>query len=110
MRKICTGYSCYYNIKYMHSGTIIQGKYKSKLIANPEYLQTVVNYIHLNPYGIEEPDMNNQAKRDHMYEALGASAKYEYSSFQDYLGIRRSQSVVLSTEVRPPYSFPIFPA
>lgn len=90
MHKLCTGYSMYYNKKYDHSGTIWQGPYKEK-IADDEigYVCTLLNYIHLNPYGIKEPDMNKDARKEHFYEAWQYSINYEYSSLKDYLSEAR---------------------
>ena len=106
MRKLCTGYSMYYNVKYKHSGTIFQGKYKSKTVTDDAYFQVLLNYVHLNPFGIEEPDLMKSAYSEHLKEAFECSKKYEYSSLKDYLGENRSQGIIL-TQVRPVcYFFP----
>ena len=95
MHKLCTSYVMYYNKKYNHSGTIFQGQYKSKLIDSDEYLRYLIQYIHLNPYGIEESDLARPAKLEHIDEAIEYSRKYEYSSFKDYLGEKRPQNSIL---------------
>ncbi len=100
MRKLCTGYSMYYNKKYKHSGTIFQGKYKSKSVIDDVYFQVLMNYVHLNPFGIEEPMLMKSTYTEHFKEAFAASSKYEYSSLKDYLGENRPQKVILA-EVRP---------
>jgi putative transposase len=97
LQKLCTGYSMYYNIKYDHSGTIFQGRCKSKHVDNDDYFRYLIQYIHLNPFGIEEPDMTRGAKSDHLDEATAYSKTYEYSSFKDYLGEKRPQSNILAT-------------
>ncbi len=96
IRKICTGYSMYYNLKYLHSGTIFQGKYKSKVVTNDDYLRTLIQYVHLNPFGIEEPFMTKEAKKEYLAEAINYSKKYEYSSFKDYLREKRPQNNIIS--------------
>jgi len=105
IRKLCTSYVMYYNKKYTHSGTIFQGQYKSKLIDSDEYLHYLIQYIHLNPFGIEEPDLTKVAKSQYIEEAIEYSQKYKYSSYKDYLGEKRPQNNVLmvdlSTQVRP---------
>jgi putative transposase len=100
MRKICTSYVMYYNKKYDHSGTIFQGNCKSKHVDRDDYLRYLIEYIHLNPFGIEEPNLMKPAKLEYKEEAIAYSRKYEYSSFKDYLGQNRPQSLLL--EVAPP--------
>lgn len=97
MLKLCTGYSMYFNLKYKHSGTIWEGGFKKK-IANDEldYMKTLINYIHLNPYAIKTPEMTKEARREHPKEALEYSKNYEFSSFKEYLGEKRAQSSILS--------------
>ncbi len=95
MRKICTSYSMYYNLKYKHSGTIFQGGLKKKFVEDERYLATLINYIHLNPYGIENPNATKEMKYENMADAMQSSAKYEYSSYKDYLGESRPQGAIL---------------
>jgi putative transposase len=106
IHKICTSYSMYFNKKYNHSGTILQGQYKSKHIDSDDYYRYLIDYIHLNPYGVEEPNMNKYSKREYLQEAIELSKNYEYSSYKDYLGIIRPQNIIISrglpSEGRPP--------
>jgi len=102
IHKLITAYTMYYNRKYDHSGTIFQGQYKSKHINDDDYFRYLIQYIHLNPYGIEEPEMNKLTKNEHYPEAVAYSKKYEFSSFKDYLGEQRAQANILSmVEVSP---------
>ena len=105
VHRLCTSYSTYYNKKYNHSGTILQGQYKSKLIDSDEYLRYLIQYIHLNPYGIEEPDLMKTAKPEYLAEAIEFSKKYEYSSYKDYLGEKRPQNAIIKmiAQGRPGY-------
>ncbi|MFA6554517.1 MAG: transposase [Candidatus Paceibacterota bacterium] len=95
MHKFCTGYSGYYNKKYDHSGTIWQGSFKEKGVYEKDYLDKLINYVHLNPYGIKEPEMSKEAQKEHAMEAMAYSKNYEYSSFKDYLGEIRKQTPIL---------------
>ena len=95
VHKLCTSYSMYFNNKYDHSGTVFQGQYKYKHVGDEIYLQYLIDYVHLNPFGIEEPDLMKTAKREHIDEAIEYSKNYEYSSFKDYLGEERMQGVIL---------------
>jgi len=96
MRKLCTSYGMYFNHKYSHSGTIFQSKCKSKHIDNDDYVRYLIEYIHLNPFGIEEPDLLRSAKSEFKDKAVLYSKKYDFSSFKDYLGEKRPQSVLLT--------------
>ncbi len=96
LRKLCTGYSMYFNFKYDHSGTIFQGSVKSKHVGNDDYFRYLIQYVHLNPYGIEEPEMMKATKQEHLDEAIAVSREYEYSSYKDYLGEDRPRKAILS--------------
>jgi len=52
IHRLCTAYSMYFNVKHDHSGTIFQGQYKAKHIGNDDYFRYLIQYIHLNPFGI----------------------------------------------------------
>jgi REP element-mobilizing transposase RayT len=94
MRKLCTGYSNYYNKKYDHSGTIWQGHYKDNAF-DERNVPILISYIHLNPYGIKESDMAKDAKKEHSDDAFEYSKEYEFSSLKDYLGQKRIQTPIL---------------
>ncbi|MEK7501464.1 MAG: transposase [Patescibacteria group bacterium] len=102
MRKLCTGYSNYYNRKYDHSGTIWQGPFKQKDVYTKDYIETLIPYIHLNPYGIKVPDMTKEARAEHMTEAIEYSKNYEFSSYKDYLGESRQQTSIICQDVSHP--------
>ncbi len=85
----------YYNSKYDHSGTIFQGTYKAKSVTDEIYSSTLINYIHLNPFGITEPDLIIRNKANYFKEAYDYSVKYEYSSLKDYLGEIRPQKNII---------------
>jgi len=63
---VCTGYSNYFNRKYDHSGTIWQGEFKEKEVFDQDYMKTLINYVHLNPYSIKEPHMTKEARTEHL--------------------------------------------
>ena len=93
IHKLCTAYSMYFNIKHRHSGTLFQGQYKHKHVDNDDYLRYLFQYIHLNPFGIEEPDL---IKTEFIEQAEMYSKQYEFSSYKDYLGETRDQIKILS--------------
>lgn len=48
MHKLGTGHSKYFNTRYKRSGSLFQGKFKSKLVDNNEYLLHLSVYVNLN--------------------------------------------------------------
>jgi hypothetical protein len=86
----------FYNKKYKHSGTIFQGKYKSKHVNEDEYLNYLLEYIHLNPFGIEEPNISKSSKQDFRKQAIEIAKNYEFSSLKDYLHEERPQKVIIT--------------
>ena len=95
MEKLCTAYSMYYNKKYDHSGTLLQGQYKFRHVGDQEYLQYLIEYIHLNPFCIDKPDLIKEARRELRDEAIKYCKNYKYSSFRDYLGEKRLENAIL---------------
>ena len=49
MQKVSTSYVMYFNKKYKRTGSLFEGKFKSKNIFEGNYLQYLFSYIHLNP-------------------------------------------------------------
>ncbi|HMO78449.1 MAG TPA: transposase [Candidatus Paceibacterota bacterium] len=49
MHKVGTGYSLYFNLQNDRSGSLFQGTYQAKHIADDRYLKYMFEYIHLNP-------------------------------------------------------------
>lgn len=104
IHKLMTGYSSYFNIKYSHSGTIWQGAYKEKPVYDETYIQTLINYIHLNPCDLIDPLKNTLEAR------VDFAINYEYSSLKDFNGVIRPQSAILNdVEVRPMQSVEVRP-
>lgn len=97
MQKVCTGYTCYFNLKYGHSGTIWQGSYKNKATYDAAYESILVRYIHHNPLSLLNSDIPLDDKND--AEKTRLASAYEYSSLQDYQGILRAQRTILDSQV-----------
>ena len=49
MRRLLTGYAQAFNRRHHRVGYLFQGRYKSLICEEEEYLLTLVRYIHLNP-------------------------------------------------------------
>lgn len=80
MRKLGTGYSCYFNTKQKRSGTLFQGTFKSVHLERQAHFLYLPHYIHLNPTEI-------------VGDSLDALQNYKWSSLPDYLGIKNFPSV-----------------
>ena len=74
MALLSMSYAKAYNKVYHRSGSLFQGRYKIRHIQDLNYLNQVVQYIHLNP--VKDRLVNNPSF-------------WEYSSLQDYFGIRK---------------------
>lgn len=71
MQRLGTGYTLYFNEKQKRSGSLFQGKFKSKHISSNEYLLHVSSYVNLN-----NCDKNGKTK-----------SKLSMSSWSEYVGI-----------------------
>lgn len=49
MHRINNSYSKYFNSRYDRRGHVFQGRYKSRMVTDEQYLLTVLRYIHQNP-------------------------------------------------------------
>jgi putative transposase len=82
MQKLTTGYTMYFNTKYKRSGTLFQGKFKSRHAGEDRYLKYLLSYIHLNP---------------------PKYATYPYSSYLDFTDTNRIQHKILNRQCLPLY-------
>ena len=84
MQWLQTAYSVYYNLKHQRSGHLFQGRYKSILVGEESYWQSISFYIHLNPI------------RAGIVKELD---EYKWSSYHDYVRMKKSHKWVLPEEV-----------
>jgi putative transposase len=102
MRKLLTAYSMFFNSRHDRSGTLFEGRYKAKHVDSDEYLRYLYAYIHLNPVKLldsewkEKDDIDTLRIKDYL-------EKYDYSSYQTYLGKDTLQQHVLSKTEFPEY-------
>ncbi|KKQ20736.1 MAG: Transposase [Parcubacteria group bacterium GW2011_GWC1_36_9] len=102
MKKLLTGYSMYFNTKYHHKGTLFEGTFSAKHLDTDNYLKYQYAYIHLNPIGIID-DGWKEKKIKNIKKAKDFLFSYGYSSFQDYMGIKRDENNILSIKAFPGY-------
>ena len=98
MQKLTTGYVMYFNQKNNRSGSLFEGKFKSEYLNSDKYLKYLFSYIHLNPVKLTQPDWKESGikSKAEVFEYL---KNYEYSSFPDYIDIKREQNKILNTRI-----------
>ncbi|MDO8600913.1 MAG: transposase [bacterium] len=82
MRKLGTGYTNYFNLKYQRVGPLFQGKFKAALLEKEPHFIYLPYYIHFNPLELA-PAPKNKSTGD-LDKFLRS---YRWSSHLDYLGI-----------------------
>lgn len=102
MKKVSTGYSMYFNKKYERSGALFEGRFKAQHAANDAYLKYLFSYIHLNPIKLIQHDWKEVGIQNSS-TALTYLEKYAYSSFSDYDGDERKESVIIDKGRFPQY-------
>lgn len=102
MAKISTAYSMYFNIKNERSGSLFQGTFKSKHVADDPYLMALVAYIHLNPAKSLISGWSSNDMKNNMNDIRKFLSDYKYSSYPD-LGYKREFSEILNREEFPEY-------
>ena len=102
MQKLLTGYSMYFNKKYQRTGSLFERKFSAKHLDSDQYLKYQYAYIHLNPIGIIDKGWKNK----HLTNKKAAKnfiEVYRYSSYPDFLGKSREESVILERASFPTY-------
>ncbi len=82
MQRVGSGYTKYFNTKYEASGRIFQGAYKSRHVADDNYLLYLSAYIHRNPR--ELPAWKNK------------EFEYPWSSLKDFTEANRWGGLLMS--------------
>lgn len=103
MKKLGTGYSMFFNIKYQRKGALFGGLFKSKHIAEDLYLKHLFGYIHLNVLDIKFSGWENLVDKKHPANWQDFLKNYRYSSYQDYVGIERPEGNILNKNAFPDY-------
>lgn len=102
LEKLLTAYSMYFNKKYERTGTLFEGRCKATHVSNDEHLKYLFSYIHLNPVDMFMPRWKERGFTDKakVKEYLG---QYPYSSYVDYLGEKREETLILHQDSFPTY-------
>ena len=102
MQKLSTAYSMHYNKKYDRTGGLFEGKFKSEHIDEDRYFKYLFSYIHLNPIKLIQKDWR-EAGIKNKKDALNYLNDYSYSSYQDFIGIKRIQNQIVDQTMFPDY-------
>lgn len=81
MSSVLTGYTVYYNLRHGRSGHLMQGRFRSPLVAGNDYLLRLSRYIHLNP-----AQVGPWAGKP-LEERVGRLRGYGWSSYRGYAGL-----------------------
>lgn len=93
MRKIGTGYTNYFNKKYIRDGVLFQGKFKSVHLKQDSHFMYLPIYIHLNPLDYEFKEWR-KGKIHNSKKALEYLENYRWSSYLDYIGKKNFPSII----------------
>lgn len=101
MRKLSTAYVMYFNRKYSRTGSLFEGKFKSRHVGKDNYFNYLFSYIHLNPVKILQSDWKEKGIKD-KEKALNFIKTFPYSSFIEFFGEKtRSEAKILNTDSLP---------
>jgi putative transposase len=103
MKKLGTGYSMYFNIKYNRNGALFGGPFKSKYISEDLHLKHLFGYIHLNALDIKFSGWEEQVSKQHPKEWNHFLENYPYSSYHEYMGQDRPEQNVITKTSFPDY-------
>ena len=102
MKKICTGYSMYFNKKYGRTGKLFEGVFKSVRMTRDEQAKYVFSYIHLNPVKLIDPSWKEGGLKN-TKKTIEFLKRYQWSSYQDYISKKRPENKIISRKDFPDY-------
>ncbi|KKU28458.1 MAG: Transposase [Candidatus Giovannonibacteria bacterium GW2011_GWB1_46_20] len=104
MKKLGTAYSMYFNTKYSRTGALFERPFKATHASDDRHLKHLYAYIHLNPLSIQNPGWKiTDGNALPQISAEKFLREYPHSSYLYYLGNKRNEDVILSTEAFPEY-------
>ncbi|MEK7586584.1 MAG: transposase [Patescibacteria group bacterium] len=105
MKKLLTGYSMYFNIKYQRTGKLFEGPFKAKHVADDDYLRYLFAYIHLNPVKITDPKNWERKIIPNQNLAKLFLKQYEFSSYPYFSSKEKTgaTSMIINLQAFPDY-------
>src|SRR2546423_7334566 len=88
MHWLIVSYSVYFNRRHHRSGHLFQGRYKSFLVEDGEYLLALSRYVHLNPVRGSYLGRGTPAERRKRLRA------FKWNSYPGYAGLTKSFPLV----------------
>ena len=86
MQSLNTGYTVYFNRRHQRHGHLLDGRFKSEVVAGDSYLLKLSRYIHLNPVEVAS------WKKRHIKEKSAHLRSYRWSSYPTYIRKNKSMS------------------
>ncbi len=102
MSKLLTAYSSYFNKKYERTGALFSSEFKASHVSEDPYLKYLYAYIHLNPVKIVDPNWIDKGLSNKEIAKTFIN-RYPFSSFLDYAGFNREESLILNKSAFPTY-------
>ena len=102
MGKLLTAYSMYFNIKYERSGPLFTRPFRSEHVSNESQFMYIFSYVHLNPLSLIDKKWKEDGVKNKK-EAREFLEKFQFSSYQDFLGIDRPERTIIDFSVVPEY-------
>jgi len=90
LQKVMTSFTQYFNVKYERSGVLFQGRTKSKLIDDDDYLCWLTRYIAMNPLDLCEPKwkekgISDRAKSLRFLRSYKWKSEFDYADFNSHV-------------------------
>ena len=95
MHRVSTSYVGYFNEKYKRSGSLFEGKFKSLHINKDTQAKYLFSYIHLNPLKLIDKNWKEFGLKNKR-KALEFLKSYKWSSYLDFLGIKRIENKIIN--------------
>ncbi|MFA7000484.1 MAG: hypothetical protein WC241_05270 [Candidatus Paceibacterota bacterium] len=102
MSKLCTSYTMYFNKKHNRTGSLFEGKFKSVNVIDDIQAKYLFSYIHLNPIKLIQSDWKEKGIYDSA-KAITFLDSYKWSSYLDFLNIKRKENLILNEEDFPDF-------
>ena len=100
--KLLTSHSMYFNTKYQRTGSLFQGTFQARHVRDDNYLKYLFAYIHLNPVKMIDSQWKEKGILD-IKRSKDFLSHYKFSSYQDYVGMKREEKMILNVKVFPDY-------
>lgn len=99
IRKLTMAYSKYYNKKYSRTGSLFEGRFKSRHVNSDNYFRYLFSYIHLNPVKLIQNDWKEEGIKN-LVKAKNYLNNFQHSSYFDYFKKNsRKESGIISKDI-----------